>query len=176
MAWILTASLSLMAFYGLCMPATAQTGQSHEPAANKSAQPSVFEVTDRSGAPAITLSTWKMFRYSDYFKQDIPAFEGTLKNVSGGRLLRMFITGVVHKKDGSVIRFDLCTACDFETDSVHEVSNAFGQPTKFYQADFDSVAFTLEKAERLKVEDGFHFSGFVANDEWCLTITWQRTP
>jgi hypothetical protein len=168
MALLLTISLSLMAFCGLWMPATAQTGQSHEPGANKSAQPSVFEVKDRSGAPTITLSALKMFRYSDYFKQDIPAFEGTLKNVSGGRLLRVFINGVVHKKDGSVIHFDLCTACDFEKDSAHEVSYAFGQPTKFYPADFDSVAFTLEKAERLRVEDGFHFSGFVANDEGCF--------
>lgn len=44
----------------------------------------------------------------------------------------------------------------------------FGQPTKFWPEDFDSVEFTLEKAERLTTNNGFHFRGFVAKDEGCL--------
>jgi hypothetical protein len=125
-----------------------------------------FEVKDRNGAPAITVSGVKMFRYSDYFGKEIPDFKAALKNVSGGRLLRVSITGIVHKKDGSLVKFNL--GGDFQEDSIHDATYMFGQPTKFWPEDLDSVEFTLEKAERLTTKDGFHFKGFVAKDEGCL--------
>jgi hypothetical protein len=133
-----------------------------------------FEVNDRNGVPLITVSDVMMFRYSDYFKKDIPDFRGTIKNVSGRILLRVSITGIVHMKDGSAVRFTVGGACDkgappcdLGEDFVHEAQTMFGQPSKFYQEDFESVEFTLE-AKQLKTEAGFHFAGFVAKDEGCF--------
>jgi hypothetical protein len=133
-----------------------------------------FEVKDRNGVPVITVSDVKMFRYSDYFKRDIPDFRGTVKNVSGRILLRVSITGVVHKKDGSVVKFTVANACDkgiapcdLRADFTGDAQTMFGQPSKFYPEDFESVEFTLE-AKQLKTEQCFHFVGFVAKDEGCL--------
>src|SRR5450759_3766978 len=80
-----------------------------------------FQVKDRNGTPVVTVSRVQMFRYSDYFKDYIPDFQGTVKNVSGERLLQVSIGGIVHKKDGSVVNFTLengcgTRACDFETE------------------------------------------------------------
>lgn len=133
------------------------------------------EVKDRNGVPVVTVSAVQMFRYSDYFKEDIPDFHGTVKNISGEKLLRVSITGTVHKKDGSVVKFNLDSACgasvapcDFQKDFVHEATYLFPQPWPFKPGDFDSIEFILEKAQRLNTKDGFHFSGFVAKDEGCF--------
>jgi hypothetical protein len=40
-----------------------------------------FEVKDQHGILVVTVENVKMFRHSDYFKEDIPAFEATIKNV-----------------------------------------------------------------------------------------------
>ena len=133
-----------------------------------------FEVKDRSGVPVVTVDSVKVFRHSDYFKEDIPAFQGIVKNVSGEKLLGVSVAGIVHKKDGTVIKFRLDSVCetvapcDFPKGFTHEVTYPFPQPWPFKPADFDSLEFTLEKAQRLTTEDGFHFSGFISKDEGCF--------
>jgi hypothetical protein len=65
----------------------------------------IFEVKNREGALVATVSEVKMFRYSDAFEQEIPEFRGVLKNVSGENLLNVAAIGIVHRKDGAVVRF-----------------------------------------------------------------------
>src|SRR5258708_2073828 len=64
-----------------------------------------YELKDRQGMTVLTLDNVKMSRYSDYFKEEIPAFQGTVKNVSGETLSSVSIVGTVHKKDGTIVRF-----------------------------------------------------------------------
>jgi hypothetical protein len=145
---------------GLLLFATLATGQK-------------FELKDRNGVPRITIEDVNMFRYSDYFKESIPVFQGTVKNASSENLFGVSVAGFVRKKDGTVIRFKpyICgtsTSCDTLKTFVHETTYPFGQPWPFRPAEFDSVEFVLESAQRVTTKDGFHASGFVAKDEGCL--------
>ncbi len=56
--------------------------------------------------------------------------------------------------------------CDFQEGFTHEVTYPFYQ--SFTPADFESVEFRLEAAQRLRVKDGFRFSGLIAKDEGCF--------
>ena len=139
-----------------------------------------FEVNDRNGVPAITVSDVRMFRYSDYFKKEIPDFRGTVKNVSGRILLRVSITGIVDMKDGSVVEFTVGNACDNGTapcdlraDFIHDAQTMFGQPSKFYREDFESVEFTLD-AKQLKTEPGFISLASSPKMKGASMITWLR--
>ena len=66
-----------------------------------------LEVKDRNGIPLVTISDVKMFRYSSKLGQNIPQFQGVLKNISGATL-NVTLTGTIHKKDGSVETFPKC--------------------------------------------------------------------
>jgi hypothetical protein len=132
-----------------------------------------FELKDRKGTTVVTIDDVKMFRFSNYFKETIPVFQATVKNVSGEKLLGVSIVGTVHKKDGTVVEFrpyicDTLIFCDFPKSFSHETTYPFGQPWPLYPADFVSVEFALQSAKRLTTKDGFRFSGFVSKDEGCL--------
>lgn len=95
---------------------------------------------------------------------------------SGERLLAVSITGIVHKKDGSSVTFkldsvcgDAIAPCEFQKNFTHEATYPFPQPWPFKPADFESLEFSLDKAQRLTTEDGFHVSGFIAKDEGCFS-------
>lgn len=83
----------------------------------------------------------------------------------------MSITGIVHKKDGSVVKFTVAACdkgnppCDLREDYIHDSQTMFGQPSKFYPEDVERVEFTLGQ---VKGQPGFHFAGFVAKDEGCF--------
>jgi hypothetical protein len=134
-----------------------------------------FEVKDRNGVPVATVDNVTMFQHSDYFKEDIPHFQGTVKNTSGERLLGVSIAGIVHKKDGTVVKFGLgsicggAALCDLPKGFTHEAMYLFSQPWPLKPADFDSLEFTLERAKRLITEDGFHFSGIISKDQGCFS-------
>lgn len=143
-----------------------------------------FEVKDRNGVPVVKIDNVKMFRYSDYFKEDTPAFQGTVTNITDEKLFGVSIVGNVHKKDGTGVKFKLdsvceryveglsrpitLSPCDFPKGFTHKATQPFMRPWPFTPGDFDSVDFTLESAQRLTTEDGFHVSGFVAKDEGCF--------
>jgi hypothetical protein len=55
-----------------------------------------LEVKDRNGIPLVTISDVKMFRYSSKLGQNIPQFQGVLKNISGATL-NVALTGTIHK-------------------------------------------------------------------------------
>ena len=137
-----------------------------------------FEVRSRSGDPVVAIENVKMFRYSDYFKEDIPEFRGIIRNVSKEKLLNVSIVGRVHKKDGTVLTFKPSSVSgkalsglpsSLPEDFVHDAAYAFSQPWPFKPADFDSVEFILETAQRLTTKPGFHFTGFIAKDEGCFS-------
>ena len=139
-----------------------------------------FEVKDRNGALVLSVANVKLFRYSDYFKKEIADFQGTIKNLSGESLLRVSITGIVHKKDGSVVEFtpDVCRSppslpprplYDCDENSIYDSRCPFGQPSPFTSAEFESLNFRLDSAERIRRTDGFHVSGFIAKDEGCFS-------
>ena len=134
----------------------------------------IFAVKDRNGVLVLTVGNVKMFRHSDYFKEDIPVFQGIVVNVSGARLLGVTVAGTVHKKDGTVVKFNLdgvCKSlppCEFPKDFTHDAMYLFSQPWPVKPPEFDSVEFTLDTAQRLITEDGFHFAGFIARDEGCF--------
>ncbi len=133
-----------------------------------------YEVKDRSGIVLLKISNIKMFRYSNYFKEDIPVFQATVANVAGEKLLGVSVAGTVRKKDGSIVKFSLDSickdrSCDLEKDSVHNATFPFLQPWPFSQADIQSVEFSLAAAKHLRTIEGFHVSGFIAKDEGCLS-------
>lgn len=100
-----------------------------------------FEVRDRNGIPVVSISNVKMFR------EDVPVFQATVTNILGTNVAMDPIKGTVHKKDGSTVEFSFSVCdvrwCDFEKDSVNEVSYSFPHPSPFTQADFDSVEFSF---------------------------------
>lgn len=127
-----------------------------------------FEVKDRNGAVVLIVDNVKMFRYSEYFKEDIPDFQGTVKKVSDDRLFGVSICGIVHRKDGGTVKFDLAIEDDSKRGWTHKAIYPFRRPWPFQPADFDSVEFMLDRAQRLTTEEGLHVAGFIAKDEGCL--------
>jgi hypothetical protein len=111
-----------------------------------------FEV-NRNSVPVVTIQRVQMFQYSDYFKEEIPAFLGVIKNVSGKKLLNVSVVGIVHKKDSTVVKFNVLGVSEnrfyeltnLPKNSVRGVGWLFTQPWPFKPAEFDSVEFILEE-------------------------------
>jgi hypothetical protein len=107
-----------------------------------------YELKDRHGITVLTIGDVKMFRYSEYFKRDIPEFEARLTNVSGAALdfESQSIQAMVHKTDGSIVEFQVRTPEHFGVfpkPIPHEVEHLFFEPWPFVPADFISVDFSL---------------------------------
>lgn len=113
-----------------------------------------FQVKDQHGVPVITISDVKMFRHSEYFKEDIPVFEGVITNISGEDLWGISILGIVDKKDGSIVEFDLASICeqlgsrfgcnfpkDFSLKATHVFMPSGSKPWPFRRSEFESVEF-----------------------------------
>jgi uncharacterized membrane protein len=107
-----------------------------------------YELKDRHGIKVLTISDVRMFRYSEYFKQDIPEFKAQVTNVSGAALdfESGYIRAAVHKADGSIVEFQLGSPDRFDVlpkPTPHEVAHCFFEPWPFVPADFVSVDFSL---------------------------------
>jgi hypothetical protein len=94
-----------------------------------------------------------MFRHSD--KDDLPEFQGIVKNVSRSGLTLDAFKGIVHKKDGSPVAFSfgLCNVrwCDLPKDGVGNVTHSFPMES-FTSATFDFVTFAVSW-ERITAQD-----------------------
>jgi len=103
-----------------------------------------FELKNDDERVVLTISAVTMFRQSAK-KEEIPVFQGVVKNTSGERLTLEPIKGTVHKKDGSTVEFifGLCSTrwCEFPAESTRDVSHAFPKET-FTPANFDFIEFS----------------------------------
>ena len=133
-------------------------------------------IQDKTGQPILALNDTKLFRYSDYYKTDIPAFEGTIQNISGLPLHLYEVSAYVHKKDGSVAVFSVCGGpgayCQGGTLPINaskEVRYGFVEPWPFTKDNFESVEFEISSGYRPATEkDGYEVEGFLAKDEGCF--------
>ena len=109
------------------------------------------KVKGPKGETVAEISDMKLFRHSDYFNDDVPAFEASVKNVSGRDVRSIPITATVHRKDGSTAEFSftavgICEGCDFLMDSTAKVTHGFLKPWPFTPKDFDFVDFAVPKS------------------------------
>jgi len=110
-----------------------------------------FEVKDQNGSVVLTITTVKMFRQSE--KENLPAFQDVVKNVSGQSLTLEALKGTVRKKDGSTVEFVLALCdvrwCEFPKNSERDVNYLFDKGS-FTPATFDSVTFSWQtESERI---------------------------
>lgn len=129
-----------------------------------------FEVRDRRGVTVLILDNITLFRYSDYFKMQIPEFVALMTNLTKEDLLDPVLLGIIHKQDGSQVKFPAYPAQDIPKDLTQaKVGYSFLKPWPFSASnEVVSIEFRLETARRRILVDGFHFSGFSATDEGCL--------
>jgi hypothetical protein len=64
-----------------------------------------YEVKDRHGIPVVKVFNVKLFRHSDYLKEDFPAFEAAITNVSGQDLHPVPLNVTIHLKNGTTTDF-----------------------------------------------------------------------
>jgi hypothetical protein len=117
-----------------------------------------YEVKDRHGIPVVKVFNVKLFRHSDYLKEDFPAFEAAITNVSGQDLHPVPLNVTIHLKQGTTTDFLLtaegvCSECDFRRDATFNATHAFLKPWPYTPETFESIEFSLSNSF-LSPEDG----------------------
>jgi hypothetical protein len=113
-----------------------------------------FELKDGNCTSLLSVSEVKMLRYSQYFGEDIPEFQASVKNISGGDLDVGAITATVHRKDGSKAEFSFTVCpkatCRMDRDATMAVSRTDFSPVLLFKRDdydFGGVEFALSDSQ-----------------------------
>ncbi len=107
-----------------------------------------YEVKDQHGIPVVTIGKVKLFRHSDYFKEDIPDFEAVVTNTSGQDLHTVPLIVTIHLKDGTTTDFQIraagiCSVCDLRMDATSKATHTFSKPWAYTPETFESIEFSL---------------------------------
>lgn len=97
-----------------------------------------IELRDRHGIPLVELSEVKMFRYSEYFKADVPEFQANVRNLTGTDI-NVPVDATIHYKNGTVKTFEAFTTVGLSKRAVR----AFTLSPPYTQQSFERVTFAV---------------------------------
>jgi hypothetical protein len=132
--WTVAAALAVCAVGGFAqLPQPAQT----------------FQIKDRNGVPVVAITNVITFRFSKYYNRTVPAFQVSVKNVSGLDMRQVPIDASILNKDGSAVTFSftavgICDGCDFRSGATFVATyGAFFEPWPYTPDSFDSIRFSI---------------------------------